>query len=122
MSRNRGPEPTKDSRHTEQCPYCKWWFMPQGIRLHRCNKDPNYKTKGRKCTRSIKEAQELKKQLEELGERLQIMRAFISGELSPEAKDAISAAQERKPNLTLGQALKIAEEAGWVPSTTKEVS
>jgi len=34
--KNKGPEPVKTTRHTEQCPWCKWWFTPAGIKKHRC--------------------------------------------------------------------------------------
>jgi hypothetical protein len=40
MSRNKGPEPIRTLRHTEQCPYCKWWFTKRGIKLHKCLKAP----------------------------------------------------------------------------------
>lgn len=40
MSRNKGPEPVRTARHTEQCPWCKWWFTKRGIVRHVCNKKP----------------------------------------------------------------------------------
>jgi hypothetical protein len=40
MSRNKGPEPIRTLKHTEQCPHCKWWFTKRGIKLHKCLKAP----------------------------------------------------------------------------------
>jgi len=39
MSRNKGPEPMKTAKHTEQCPRCRWWFTPRGIKRHVCLAD-----------------------------------------------------------------------------------
>lgn len=67
MSRNKCPEPIKTTKHTEQCPRCRWWFTPRGIKRHVCLADyvPRYEyTLERRTNECASECEAERRQIE----------------------------------------------------------